>query len=166
MSCFFKFYNSLQFTKVNCATRHHVLSRLSINSEFFSLLKITAPEEGRKPSREEYVVESELAILSILCKLIIIISPQDFSEGDKEAELINVFNCRYWQTEIAFARMLGNLLVQPCVYDSKFGELLWELLKVMHLNRFMIEIKKAFCFSVWDFRLNTQITGRFAVLAV
>ena len=86
--------------------------------------KTAAEGEGHKPDsdRQKFVAESELAILSILCILIIIISPQDFSDGDEEAELITVFNCRYWQTEIAFAQMLGNSLVQPCVYDSEFGE--------------------------------------------
>ena len=86
--------------------------------------KIAASGEGHKPEldRQKYLVESELAILSILYKLIIIIFRQDFSESDEEAELINVFNCRYWQTEIAFARMLGHSLMQPCVHDSEFGE--------------------------------------------
>ena len=92
--------------------------------------KIAAEGEGHKPNsdRQKFVAKNKLAILSILCKLIIIISPQDFSEGDEEAELINVFNCRYWQT---FARMLGDSLVQPCVHDSEFGEHSRESLKVM-----------------------------------
>ena len=60
--------------------------------------KIAAKGEGHKPDsdRQKFVAESEIVILSILCILIIIISTQDFSDGDEEAELINVFNCRYW----------------------------------------------------------------------
>ena len=129
MSCFFKFYNSLQFMKVSCATRQHVFSRLSINSEFF-LFKIVAPGEGRKPSREEYVA---------VC---FVRYPFERISNDtfpfrfqwttrKEAELINIFNCRYCQTEIAFTRMLGDSLVQPCVHNSEFGEHSQESLKVM-----------------------------------
>ena len=125
--------------------------------------------EGRKPDsdRQKFVAESKLAILSILCILIIIISPQDFSDGDEEAELINVFNCRYWQTEIAFARMFGHSLMQPCVHDSESGEHSQESLKVMNGTvLFHDRIKDALCFSVWDFQLDTQIMRRFAVLAV
>ena len=77
------------------------------------------------------MVESELAILSILYKLIILISSQDFSAGDKEAELMNIFNCRYGQTEIAFTRMLKHLLMQPCVHGSGFKEHSRESLKIM-----------------------------------
>ena len=130
--------------------------------------KIAAKGEGRKPDsdRQKFVAESELAILSILCILIIIISPQDFSDGDEEAELINVFNCRCWQCIVTFARMLGDSLMQPCVHDSEFREHSRESLKVMHLYRFTIQIKNALCFSVRDFRLDTQITRRFAVLTV
>ena len=51
--------------KVSCTTRQHVFSKLPINSEYF---KIAAPGEGRKPSREEYVAESEFALLGILSK--------------------------------------------------------------------------------------------------
>ena len=40
--------------------------RLLINSEF--LFKIAALGEGRKPSHEEYVAESEFALLGILAK--------------------------------------------------------------------------------------------------
>ena len=47
--------------------RQHAFSKLSINSEFF-LSKIAAPGEGCKPSREEYVAESEFALLGILSK--------------------------------------------------------------------------------------------------
>ena len=116
--------------------------------------KIAASGEGRKPEldRQKYVVESELAILSILYKLIIIIFRQDFSESDEEAELINVFNCRYCQTEIAFMQMLGYSLMQPFVHDREFGEHSWELLKVMDATvSFYDRIKGALCFSVWDF---------------
>ena len=88
--------------------------------------KIASEGEGPKPSsdRQKYVAESELALLSILYKLIIIIYffSQDCSEGDEKAELINVFNCRYWQTDMAFARMLKHSLMQPCVHYSEFGE--------------------------------------------
>ena len=35
---------------------------------FFSPLKIAAPGEERKPSHEEYVAESEFALLGILSK--------------------------------------------------------------------------------------------------
>ena len=102
--------------------------------------KIAAEGEGHKPDldRQKFVAESKLAILSIFCILIIIISPQDFSAGDEEAELINVFNCRYWQCIITFAQMLGDLLMQPCVHDSEFGEHSRESLKGMHLYRLMI----------------------------
>ena len=118
--------------------------------------KIAAEIEGHKPDsdRQKFVAESELAILSILCIITIIISPQDFSDGDEEAELINVFNCRYWQCIVTFVQMLGDSLMQPCVHDSKFGEHSRESLKVMHLYHFMIKIKNALCFSVRDFRLN------------
>ena len=96
--------------------------------------KIASAGEGHKPSsnRQKYIAESEFALLSILYKLIIIIYfPQGCSEEDEEAELINVFNCRYWQTEIAFARMLKHSPRQPCVHDCKFGEHSWESLQVM-----------------------------------
>ena len=46
-----------------------------------------------------------------------------------EAELIIVFNCRCWQFELAFARMLGDSPMQPCVHDSEFREHSRELLK-------------------------------------
>ena len=116
--------------------------------------KIAAEGEGRKPDsdRQKFVAESELAILSILFILIIIISPQDFSDGDEEAELINVFNCRYWQCVVMFVRMLGDLLMQPCMHDSEFGEHSWESLNVMHLYCFTIKIKNdyAFQFRIFD----------------
>ena len=48
-----------------------------------------------------------------------------------EAESINVFNFRYWQSEIAFVRMLGDSPMQPCVHDSEFGEHSWESLKMV-----------------------------------
>ena len=56
----------LSFTKV--ASRHHVFSKLRLKSDFFSLLKIAAPGEGRKPSCEEYIAEREFALLGILSK--------------------------------------------------------------------------------------------------
>ena len=130
--------------------------------------KIAAERERRKPDpdKQKFVAESKLVILSILCILIIIIPPQDFSDGDEEAELINVFNCRYWQCVVTFARMLGDSLMQPCMHDSEFGEHSRESLKVMHLYWFTIEIKNALYFSVQDFQLDTQTMRRFAVLAV
>ena len=56
-----------------------------IDYQLFSIikLKIASEGEGRKPSsdREKYVAESELALLSILYKIIIMIYfPQDCSE--------------------------------------------------------------------------------------
>ena len=45
--------------------RQHVFSKLPINSKFF---KIAAPGESRKPSREEYIAESQFALLGILSK--------------------------------------------------------------------------------------------------
>ena len=45
--------------------RQCIFSKLLINSEYF---KIAAPGEGRKPSREEYIAESEFALLGILSK--------------------------------------------------------------------------------------------------
>ena len=55
---------------------------------------------------------------------------------------------------------------QPCVHDSKFGEHSWESLQVMDATViFYGRIKVTLCFSVWDFRLDMQITRRFAVLA-
>ena len=78
----------------------------------------------------------------------------DSSGQHEEAELINVLNFRYGRTEIAFARMLENLLMQPCVHDSEFGEHSRESLKVMHLYHFMIVIKNALCFSARDFQLK------------
>ena len=44
---------------------------------------------------------------------------------------MNIFNCRYWQIEIAFARMLKHSPMQPCVHDSEFGEHSRESLQVM-----------------------------------
>ena len=130
--------------------------------------KIAAEGEGHKPNldRQKFVAESEIAILSILYK----INNYNFFTGFQwrwRGSWINkCFNCRYWQTEIAFARMLGNSLIQPCVHDSEFGEYLWESLKMMHLYRFMIWIKNVLCFSVQNFRLNTRIMGRFIVPAI
>ena len=65
MSCYFKSYNSLWFTKVSYPTRQHEFSKLRLNSKYF---KIAAPGEGRKPSLEEYVAESEFALFGILLK--------------------------------------------------------------------------------------------------
>ena len=65
---------------------------------------------------------------------------------------MNVFNYRYWRTKIAFVRMLGHLLMQPCVHDSEFGEHSRESLKVMDATASCYDrIKDAFCFSVRDF---------------
>ena len=86
MSCFFKFYNSLQFTKVSCATRQHIFSKLSINSKFF-FFKIAALGEGRKPSREEYIAESEFALLGILSKEYLMIHFYLDSSGQHERKL-------------------------------------------------------------------------------
>ena len=62
--------------------------------------------------------------------------------------------------------MLEHLLMQPCVHDSEFGEHSRESLKVMDATAsFYDRIKGALCFSVRDFRLDTRITRRFAVLA-
>ena len=44
---------------------------------------------------------------------------------------MNIFNCRYWQTEIAFTRMLKHSLMQPFVHDSEFKEHSRESLKIM-----------------------------------
>ena len=44
---------------------------------------------------------------------------------------MNIFNCRYWQTEIAFMRMLKHSLMQPCMHDSEFKEHSQESLKIM-----------------------------------
>ena len=79
---------------------------------------------------------------------------------------MNIFNCRYWQTEIAFTRMLGHSLMQPCMHDSEFGEHSRELLTVMDATASLYDrIKGTLCFSVRDFRLDTPITRIFAVLA-
>ena len=73
-------------------------------------------------------------------------------DNTKKAELINIFNCRYWQSGIMFARMLGDSLMQPCVHDSEFGEHSRESLKVIDAPvRFMIGINNALCFLVRDF---------------
>ena len=45
--------------------RQHVFGKLAANTEYF---KIAAPGEGRKPSHEQYVAESEFALLGILSK--------------------------------------------------------------------------------------------------
>ena len=59
---------------------------------------------------------------------------------------MNIFNCRYWQTEIAFARMLKHSLMQPCVHGSGFKEHSWESLKIMDtMVSFYDRIKKAHC---------------------
>ena len=70
------------FTKV--ASRQHVFTKLPINSEFFFLLKIAAPGEGRKPSHEEYVAESEFALLGILSKEYLMIHFYLDSSGQHE----------------------------------------------------------------------------------
>ena len=69
MSCFFKFYNSFDFR----------LRKLLLDNVFTVFFydyydKIAAEGEGCKPDldRQKFVAESELAILSILYKLIII----------------------------------------------------------------------------------------------
>ena len=69
MLCFFKSYNSLWFMKVSYPTRQHDFSKLQINSEYF---KIAALGEGRKPSCEEYIAESEFALLGILSECLMI----------------------------------------------------------------------------------------------
>ena len=124
------------------------------------MTKIAAKGEERKPDsdRQKFVAESELAILSILCTLIIIISPQDFRDGDEEAELINVFNCRYWQCIVMFTRMLGDSLMQPCIDDSELGEHSRESLNVMHLYCFTIKIKNdyTFQFGISDWTCESQ----------
>ena len=58
--------------------------------------KIATPGGGRKPSREQYIAESEFALLGILFENTNDIS--DWSSGVKAAtvKLINIFNFSYW----------------------------------------------------------------------
>ena len=74
VSSFFKSYNSLTFaceSYIETTVRLHYGCSTSRHQD-----KIAASGEGHKPSldRQKYVMESELALLSILYKLIIIIS--------------------------------------------------------------------------------------------
>ena len=45
--------------------RQHIFGKLLANTEY---IKIAAPGEGRKPSCEQYIAESEFALLGILSK--------------------------------------------------------------------------------------------------
>ena len=58
--------------------RQHAFSKLLINSEYF---KIAAQGEGCKPSHEEYVAESEFALLGILSKEYLMINFYADSSG-------------------------------------------------------------------------------------
>ena len=69
VSSFFKSYNSRTFA---CESYLQDNTSLAIFAVFvlkakFSF-KIAAPGEGRKPSREQYIAESEFALLGILSK--------------------------------------------------------------------------------------------------
>ena len=63
--------------------RQHIFSKLPINSKYF---KIAALGEGRKPSREEYVAESEFALLGILSKEYLMIHFYLDSSGQHEGK--------------------------------------------------------------------------------
>ena len=70
-----------------------------------------------------------------------------------EAELINIFNFRYWQSGVAFAQVFENSLMQPCVHDSEFGKLLQESLKMIDALVFYfleLRIRYAFQFRISD----------------
>ena len=70
--------------KVSYSMRQHVFfSKLPINSEYF---KIGALGEGRKPSCEEYVAESEFALLGILSKEYLMIHFYLDSSGQHEGK--------------------------------------------------------------------------------
>ena len=62
MSCFLKLYNSRIFACESYFKTTRVY--FVIYTQNF-LFKIAAPGEGRKPSHEEYVAESEFALLGI-----------------------------------------------------------------------------------------------------
>ena len=61
--------------------RQHVFGKLLVNTEYF---KIAAPGEGHKPSREQYVAESEFALLGILSKEYLMIYFYVGSSGQHE----------------------------------------------------------------------------------
>ena len=117
MSCFFKFYNSLYFTKVTCSTRQHVFSKLLINSKYF---KIAAPGKGLKPSREEYIAESKFALLGILSKRI---SNDTFLcrfqwTTRMEVEIINILSFRH-EKHCANVGRLANATLRHYSESSK-----------------------------------------------
>ena len=61
--------------------RQHVFGKLPANTEYF---KIAAPGEGCKPSREQYIAESEFALLGILSKEYLMIHFYAGSSGQHE----------------------------------------------------------------------------------
>ena len=74
MSSFFKCYNSLTFA---CESYIKTTVRLHYGcstSRHYDKIAVSGEGHKPKPDKERYVAESELAILSILYKLIIIIS--------------------------------------------------------------------------------------------
>ena len=61
--------------------RQHIFGKLPANTEYF---KIAGPREGRKPSHEQYIAESEFALLGILSKEYLMIHLYAGSGGQHE----------------------------------------------------------------------------------